>query len=157
MSTANYHIYDSAIVDAPIEEVWAAVRDMMQLLHIVFGDMVKDCQWVDGGSAERIPSRFKFTLTASGETPLEEVAARSEIDHSVTYRMIGAAVGIEGYVATYRLRPITNEPGRTFVEWPREFAVAPGQDAAKVVPFLTSIASQEVAALRTYFQRRTSR
>ena len=118
-----------------------------------YSDAVKDAHWVDGGSAEKIPSRFRFTLAATGETPLEEVSGRDEVDHSVTYRMLGQAVGIEGYVATYRLRPVTNEPGKTFIEWPREFGVAPGGDPAKVVPFLASLASQEVATLKGYFGR----
>jgi hypothetical protein len=152
MSTAKYEIYDSAILDAPIEEVWPIIRDIIKLLPIVFGDAVKDAHWVDGGSAEKIPARFTFTLAATGDMPVEEVSGRSEIDHSLTYRMIGRAVGIEDYVATYRLRPITNEPGKTFIEWPRQFSVAPGEDPAKVVPFITSLGSQEVAAMKKYFQ-----
>jgi len=153
MSSAKYSVYDSAILDAPLEVVWPVVRDIVRLLPIVFGDTVKDYHWVDGGSADKIPSRFTFTLVATGDSPLEEVSGRSEIDHSVTYRMIGQAAGLEGYVATYRLRPITNEPGKTFIEWPREFGLAPGADPAKVVPFITSLTAQEVAALKKHFER----
>ena len=65
MLKAKYHVYDSAVLDAPIEEVWALVRDMVTLLPLVFGDGVKDYRWVEGGSAEKIPSRFQFTLLPS--------------------------------------------------------------------------------------------
>ena len=92
-------------------------------------------------------------LAASGGAPLEEVIGRSEIEHTVTYRMIGQALGIKGYVATYRLRPITNEPGRTFIEWPREFGLAPGADAETVVPMIKALAAQEVATLKKHFSR----
>lgn len=155
MTQAKYHLYDSAILDAPVEEVWRVIRDMMQLLPLVFGDGVKDCRWVDGGSAEKVPSRFQFTLHPSGDTPLEEVVGRSEVERSLTYRMIGSAVGIEGYVATYRLRPVTDEPGKSFIEWPREFSVAEGSDPAKVVPFLASLCAQEVARLKAHFAGRS--
>jgi hypothetical protein len=154
MIKAKYSIYDSAILDAPIEEVWPVVRDILQILPIVFGDQVKDCRWVEGGSAEHVPARFQFTLVATGETPLEEVVGRSETEHSLTYRMLGQAVGIEGYIATYRLRPVTNEPGKTFIEWPRDFSVVEGKNPAEVAPFLASLATQEVAAMKKYFERR---
>ncbi len=156
MPAAKYHVYDSAVLDAPVEEVWPVVRDILRVLPIVFGDAVKDAHWVDGGSAEKIPSRFQFTLQPSGETALEEVCGRSESDHSVTYRMIGQAVGVEGYIATYRLRPITNEPGKTFIDWVRDFAVAPGHDPAKVAPFLASLTAQETVALKKHFSKRSS-
>ncbi|HEU4535346.1 MAG TPA: SRPBCC family protein [Polyangiaceae bacterium] len=154
MLKAKYHIYDSAVLDAPLEEVWATARDIMKLLPLVFGDAVQDYHWVDGGSAEIIPSRFRFTLRPSGETALEEVVARDEVEHSVTYRMIGQAVGIEDYVATYRFRPITNEPGKTFLEWPREFSIAPGQAPEQVAPTLAGLSAQEVAAIKAHFAKR---
>jgi hypothetical protein len=154
MLKAKYHVYDSAVLDAPLEEVWPVVRDMMQLLPLVFGDGVKDYHWLEGGSAETIPARFRFTLHPSGATATEEVSARSEVDHSVTYRMLGAAVGIEGYVATYRLFRVTNEPGKTFIEWPREFSVAPGGDPDKVVPFIAGLTANEAAAVKAHFAKR---
>jgi polyketide cyclase/dehydrase/lipid transport protein len=154
MLTAKYHVYDSAVLDAPLRDVWGVVRDMMQLLPIVFGESVQDYRWVDGGSVDVVPSRFQFTLQPAGATALEEVSARSEIDHSVTYRMIGQAVGIEGYVATYRLLPVTSEPGKTFLDWHREFAVTPGQDAAQVSSFIADLCAQEVATLKAHFAKR---
>jgi len=156
MLEAKYRVYDSAVLDVPLEEAWPILRDILRVLPIVFGDGVKDFKWVDGGSAEKIPSRFQFTLQATGETVLEEVSGRSESEHSVTYRMIGQAVGITGYIATYQLRPVTSEPGKTFVDWERDFAVAPGNDPEKVAPFLASLAAQEMVALKKHFSKRSS-
>ncbi len=157
MLEAKYRVYDSAVLDAPIHEVWPVLRDIVRLLPLVFGDAVRDYRWVEGGSAEKIPSRFQFTLQPGGETVLEEVSGRSETEHCVTYRMIGQAVGITGYVATYQLRPITSEPGKTFLDWTREFAIAPGNDPAKVAPFIASLTAQEVAALKKHFSPCSSR
>jgi hypothetical protein len=156
MLEAKYRVYDSAVLDAPIEEVWPIIRDMMQLLPLVFGKGVEDCRWIEGGSAEKIPSRFQFTLQPTGDTPLEEVCGRSETDHSVTYRMLGKAIGITGYIATYQLRPITSEPGKCFLDWTREFAVLPDQDAAKISAFLAGLTAQEVATVKAHFSKRSS-
>jgi hypothetical protein len=68
--------------------------------------------------------------------------------------MIGQALGIKGYVATYRLRPVTNEPGKTFLEWPREFSVASGQDPAQIAPFIAGLGAKEVAAFKAHFAKR---
>lgn len=154
MLAARYHVYDSAVVDAPIEEAWRELRDVIKLLPIVFGDAVKDYRYVDGGSAETIPSRFEFTLHPSGEKALEEVVARSEVEHSVTYRLLGQVLGAEGYIATYRLRPVTTEPGKTFVEWSREFGVAPGHEAEKVVPSMAALTAKELVTIKEHFARR---
>lgn len=157
MSKPIYQVYDSAVLDAPIEEVWGVLRDIMKLLPVLFGKALQGHQWVDGGSAERIPSRFQLAVQPSGETALHEVVARSEIDHSLTYRNIGGAMGLERYVSTFRLRPVTSEPGKTFIEWPREFGVAAGQDATKLVPFIAAVSAKEVATLKEHFSRRSSR
>ncbi|AUX22629.1 hypothetical protein SOCEGT47_031330 [Sorangium cellulosum] len=153
MIEARYHVYDSAVLDAPIEEVWQEIRDVTKLIPIVFGDSVKEYGYVDGGSAEKVPSRFAFTL-ASGERSVEEVVARSETERSVTYRLHGQIFGIEGYTGTYRLRRITTEPGKTFLEFPREFGVAAGNDPAQVVPSLAALTAKEVATIKAYFTKR---
>ncbi|WP_437759984.1 SRPBCC family protein [Sorangium sp. So ce1389] len=154
MLEARYHVYDSAVLDAPIEEAWRELRDVVTLLPVVFGDAVKDYRYVDGGSAEKIPSRFEFTLHPSGETAQEEVVARSETEHSLTYRLLGQVLGIEGYIATYRLRRITTEPDKTFLEWPREFGVAAGHDPAAVVPSIAALTAKEVLTIKAYFAKR---
>jgi hypothetical protein len=70
--------------------------------------------------------------------------------------MIGQAVGVTGYIATYQLRSVTTEPGKTFLDWVRDFGVAPGHDPAKVAPFLASLTAQEALALKKHFARRAS-
>ncbi len=68
--------------------------------------------------------------------------------------MLGQAVGITGYIATYQLRPLTTEPGKTFLDWGREFAVAPGHDPAQVVPFLATLTAQDALALKKPFSKK---
>lgn len=73
----------------------------------------------------------------------------------MTYRLIGESQGITGYIATYQLRPITTEPGRTFLDWAREFAVASGNDPAKVASSMASTTAQEPLALGKHFSKRS--
>ena len=51
------------------------------------------------------------------------------------------------FVASNRLRPVTNEPGKTFLEWPREFGIAPGGDPAVILPMMIKTTAGHVAAL----------
>jgi hypothetical protein len=149
----KYSVYDSAVIDAPIDEVWREVRDMMKLLPICFGNTISDVRWVDGGDAEKIPSRFEFKLQPGGQRLDEEVVARSETEYSLTYRQHGAELNITEYVATYRLKPITNEPGKTFLEWSRDFAVTDDGNPAETVPFLRGLTAKEVDAVKKHFAR----
>jgi hypothetical protein len=150
VNIAKYSIYDSVILDTPLEKVWQEIRDMSKLVAIAFGEGSKDFTWVDGGSAEKVPVRYEVTLVPSGQRLLDEVIGRSESDHSVTYRsIVGGA--LEGYIATYRLRPVTNEPGKTFLEWPREFGIAQGGDPAVILPIMTKTTAGHVAALKKHF------
>src|SRR5512140_2402081 len=109
MSIAKYAVYNSVILDAPIEKVWQQIREMPRLVAIAFGEGAKDFTWLDGGSPEKVPSRYQVTLVSTGGTLVEEVVGRSESEHSLTYRSIDGGM-LEGYIATYRLRPVTNEP-----------------------------------------------
>jgi hypothetical protein len=156
MHEARFRVYDSAVLNAPIEKVWPVLRDVVSLLPLTFGNAIRDYGWVKGGSAEKIPSRLKFTFQDSGETVLLDVIARSETDHSVTYQLVGQAVGITNYSATYQLRPVTTEPGKTFLDWVRDFGVVPGNDPAKVAPFMASLTEKETRALKKHFGKRAS-
>jgi hypothetical protein len=51
---------------------------MMALLPMVFGDAIENAHRVDGGSVDRVPSRFEFTLLPGGDVALEEVVGRNE-------------------------------------------------------------------------------
>ncbi|WP_224241273.1 SRPBCC family protein [Hyalangium gracile] len=155
MLEATYRVRDSAVLDAPIDEVWPIVRDIVRLVPLVFGEGFEACHWVEGCSAEQVPARYEVKSRSSGTSVLE-VVGRSETEYFVTYRLVGQALGITGYIATYQLRPITTEPDRTFLDWARQFAVAPGNDPAKVVPAMASSTAKEALALKKHFSKRST-
>ncbi|PSL57184.1 polyketide cyclase/dehydrase/lipid transport protein [Saccharothrix carnea] len=148
--TPKYSVYHSAVLDADPDEVWAQVRDMMLLLDIVFGDGVENAHWTNGGSAKKVPSRFEFTLLPNHDLAREEVVGRSETDRSLTYRSVDQVLFIVDYLATYRVRPVTNEPGRSFIDWHREFRVVAGAPAG-FLDDLEALFEQEIATVKAHF------
>ncbi|QQQ80040.1 SRPBCC family protein [Saccharothrix sp. 6-C] len=146
----KYAVYHSAVLDADPDRVWAEVRDMMALLDIVFGEGIEKARWTHGGSAEKVPSPFEFTLLPHHDLAREEVVGRSETDRSLTYRSVDQVLFIVDYLATYRVRPVTNEPGRSFVDWEREFRVVPDAPAG-FLDDLEALFAQEIASVKAHF------
>ncbi|GAB2967126.1 SRPBCC family protein [Saccharothrix stipae] len=146
----KYSVYHSAVLDADADEVWGQVRDMMVLLDIVFGDGVENAHWTHGGSVKKVPSSFEFTLLPNHDLAREEVVGRSETDRSLTYRSVAQVLFIVDYVATYRVRPVTDEPGRSFIDWQREFRVVPGVPDGSVAD-LEALFAQEIASVKAHF------
>ncbi len=151
MLTARYHLYLSTVLDASLDVVWPVLRDMMQLLPLAFEDAVTDYRWVEGGSADHIPARFQFTLQPGDFQIREEVVGRSEPEHSLTYRTLGPALAFAEYLSTLRLKPITDDPSRTFLEWSRDFSLVEGTDAAPFLAMYGDLAAQEVARVKARF------
>lgn len=146
----KFSVYHSAVLDADPDAVWTEVRDMMRLLKIVFGAGVENAHWVGRASAETVPARFDFTLLPNHDLAQEEVVARSEVERSLTYRSVAQVLSIVDYVATYRVRPVTNEPGRSFIDWSREFRVVDGADP-EFLPSIEALFDQEIASVKSHF------
>ncbi|MFT7840332.1 SRPBCC family protein [Saccharothrix sp. BKS2] len=149
----KFSVYHSAVLDAAPDVVWAQVRDMMVLLDIVFGEGVDNAHWVSGGSAEHVPSSFEFTLLPNNDLAREEVVGRSEVDRSLTYRSVAQVLFIVDYVATYRVLPVTGEPGRSFIEWTREFRLVPDAPDG-FLDGIGALFAQEIATVEAHFARR---
>lgn len=150
MLKPEYTVYHSSVLDADPATVWAEVRDIMQLLDIVFGSNIKNPHWVQGGSVKKVPSMFEFTLLPGGDVVREEVIGRSEHERSLTYRSVGQVLSIIDYVATYRLLPVTNDPTRSFIEWSREFRVVEDADPG-FLPFIEELIGQEIDTVKAHF------
>ncbi|HEX8159406.1 MAG TPA: SRPBCC family protein [Solirubrobacteraceae bacterium] len=145
-----YTVYHSSILDADPDRVWIEMRDIMRTLDIIFGSDIEGAHWVNGGSVDRVPSRYEFTVLPGRDVALEEVVGRSEQERSLTYRSIGQVLEIYDYVATYRVLAVTNDPRRCFLEYTRQFRVtsAGGPDFAA---FIETLFDQEIDSVRAYF------
>ena len=60
----------------------------------------------------------------------EQLLTLSDYDYQCTYSILDSPMGVENYVATLKLTPVT-DGNRTFAEWSAEFDCPP--DRAKVL------------------------
>jgi hypothetical protein len=147
-------MYQTTVLEADPDTVWAEVRDVLKLVKILFGDTVANVRWVADGSSERVPSRYEFTMLQNQGLVQQEVAGRNEVERSLSYRTVAPVLCLYDYVATYRVFPVTNEPGRSFMVYSREFMVT--DDAApEIVGALLSMMDSQIDIVRDYFAPET--
>ena len=150
MSKPKYTMYHSTVLDADPDTVWAEVRDVLRVVKILFGDTVANVQWTDGGSPDRVPSRYEFTMLLNGGRVQQEVSGRSEATRTVTYRTAAPVLCLYDYVASYRVFAVTNDPGRCFLEYSREFMVTDDAEP-EIVGALITMMDNQINILRDYF------
>ncbi|MVU82990.1 hypothetical protein GPX89_37850 [Nocardia sp. ET3-3] len=149
----KHTMYHSTVVDADPETVWAVVRDALQLVAIVSGPAAKDVHWVGDAGPERVPALYNFTLVFSDGLVQQEIAGRDELKRLQTYRSIEPTMGVDRYVATIRVRSITNDPNRCFFDWTRELTIAEDADT-EVVETIIAMMAKQVDSVRDHFAQR---
>ena len=65
--------------------------------------------------------------TRDGGTIRERLLALSDYDYACTYSILESPMGVDNYVATLKLTPVT-DGARTFAEWSAEFDCAEGRE-----------------------------
>lgn len=156
IDTPNHTIHSSTLVEASPDTVWHELRDIVKLVTIVFGPAVRDVHWADGGSLERVPARYNFTMLPVEELAQQEIVGRDELARSVTYRAVAPVLCVLTYVGRYRVVPVTNDPDRCYVEWTREFTIA--EDAVpEVVEAVIEMMENQINNVRTHFAEQTTK
>ena len=118
-------VYRSMILDAPIEQVWAAVRS--------FDGVSK---WNPGVAKAHLESgaatqtgTIRHLDIVDGSAFRETLLAHSDLDHFYTYDILESPLPVTGYVSTHRFLPITHSL-QTLGIWESEFECAPDQAGA---------------------------
>lgn len=115
----------STIVDAPLEAVWAFLRDFNA--HDQWHPAVAVSRIEDGRQPDEIGCVRRFRL-ADGAELREQLLALNDLDHSFTYCILESPVPLVGYVATVALKPVT-DGNRTFWHWRCTFNPPPERAA----------------------------
>jgi uncharacterized protein YndB with AHSA1/START domain len=110
-------VYVSTVVDAPAERVWARIRDFNGLPTWV--PAVASSRIEGGGPADRVGAIRNFTLKDGGVIR-EQLLTLSDFDLQCGYSILDSPMGVENYVATLKLTPVT-DGDRCFAEWWAEF------------------------------------
>jgi len=114
----------SCIVDAPIERVWAVLRDFNS--HDQWHTVVAQSAIEDNKTSDRVGCVRNFTL-ADGNHVREMLLSLSDKDHISTYTIVEATVPLMRYVATVTLKPVT-DGNRTFWHWVSTFEAPIGME-----------------------------
>lgn len=119
------HVYVSTVVEAPVAPVWSVVRDFNGLPD--WTPFVAESRIEENRPADQIGCVRAFRLKDGGRIR-ERLLALSDYEFSQSYSILESPMGVENYVATLRLLPVT-DGGRTFAEWTADFDCAPGREA----------------------------
>ena len=118
-------VFRSVILDAPIEEVWAAVRAFDGVVH-----------WNPGVAAARMETgsptgvgSVRHLDIVDGTVFRETLLAHSDLEHFYTYDILESPLPCRNYVSTHRFIPIT-AGDKTLGIWESSFDCAADQEVA---------------------------
>jgi hypothetical protein len=143
-------VYTSSVIETTAEAVWALIRDFNGLpkWHPGIADSRIEGNW----PADRVGCIRNFRLRDGG-TIREQLLALSDFDFQCTYSILESPMGVENYVATLKLTPVT-DGNRTFAEWSAEFEAPPAQERRLAEDIGQGIFQVGFNALKSYFRQR---
>ena len=115
------NVFVSSVLDAPVDRVWARIRDFNALPR--WHPRIAESQIEDGLPSDKVGCVRSFRLQ-NGDRIRERLLGLSDHDLFCTYAILESPMPLENYVATIRLTPIS-DGDRTFIEWTAEFDCAP--------------------------------
>jgi len=146
--TTKIHV--SAVIEAPIADVWARIRDFnaMPQWHPVFAKSD-----IEGGLRSDTVGCVRSFYAKDGGHLREKLLSLSDLDHSCVYTILDSPMPIQNYVAGFRLYPIT-ETNQTFHEWWATFEVGPQDEAGIVDRVQNGTFRRAFQALNEHFRAR---
>ena len=82
----------------------------------------------------------------------EQLLSLSDYEMSFEYSILESPMGVENYIATFRLIPVTDSD-QTFAEWTAEFDAAPDREDGLVDSIGRNVFAAGLAALKARFNR----
>jgi hypothetical protein len=145
-------VYTSTVVDASADTVWARVRDFDGLPQ--WHPDIADSRIENSEPSDKVGCIRHFH-TRDGGMIRERLLALSDYDYSCTYSILESPMGVDNYVATLKLTPIT-DGSRTFAEWSAEFDCAEGRERELTELIGSGVFQGGFEALKRHFGLRRS-
>ena len=142
-------IVRSTVIDAPIERVWAVLRDFNS--HDRWHPAVAESRIEGGERSDQVGCVRSFSLK-DGNRIREQLLTLSEREHKSTYCIVEATVPLQRYVATVTLKPVTDGQ-RTFWHWESTFATPPGRERELRDMVAQGVYEAGFEALRRYLRQ----
>lgn len=139
----------STIIDAPIERVWAVLREFNS--HADWHGVVESSRIEGNERGDQVGCIRSFTLK-DGNHIREQLLTLSDKDHKSTYCIVEATLPLQRYVATLTLKPVT-DGNRTFWHWESTFGTPPGRERELRDTVTHGVYEAGFANLRRYLQQ----
>jgi Polyketide cyclase / dehydrase and lipid transport len=117
-------IYVSSVIDASAYTVWSRIRDFNALPQ--WHPIIADSRIENSQASDRVGCIRHFH-TKDGGMIRERLLGLSDYDFTCVYEILESPMGVENYIATLKLTPIT-DGNRCFAEWSAEFECAQGRE-----------------------------
>jgi NADPH:quinone reductase-like Zn-dependent oxidoreductase len=114
----------STIIHAPIEQVWAVLRDFNS--HDQWHSAIASSHIEGRDRSDQVGCVRSFTLK-DGNRIREQLIALDDVDHRSTYCIVESTVPLQRYVATVTLKPVTDSQS-TFWQWESTFQTPAGME-----------------------------
>ena len=118
-------VEQSAIIDAPVDRVWALLRDFNGHDHWHPG--VATSRIRDGIASDQVGAIRDFRLT-TGERLSEQLLKLSDEKRTFSYAIVDSEIPLMNYTAHVELKPVS-DTNRTFWRWWSRFDTPPGREA----------------------------
>ena len=142
-------VYTSSVIDASAEAVWAHVRDFNGLPK--WTPFVAESRIENGEPSDKIGCVRLFRLKDGGVIR-ERLLTLSDYDLQCTYEILESPMGVENYVATLKLTPVT-DGARCFAEWSAEFDCAEAREQELVETIGERVFQGGFDALKAHFRK----
>ena len=123
-TAAMVKVDKSTVIDAPIERVWAVLRDFNG--HESWHPAVAESRIENQNPADKIGAVRNFRLEDGGVLR-EQFLALSDREHSFSYCLLDTPIPLFNYVAHVALKPVT-DGNRTFWQWRSSFTTPEGRE-----------------------------
>jgi Polyketide cyclase / dehydrase and lipid transport len=117
-------VYTSTVINGSADAVWAIVRDFNGLPK--WTPFVAESRIEGGLPSDKVGCVRNFRLKDGGMIR-EQLLSLSDYDYQCTYSILESPMGVENYVATLKLTPVT-DGNTTFAEWWAEFDPPAGKE-----------------------------
>lgn len=121
-------VYVSSVINAPAPDIWRLVRNFNGLPD--WTPFVADSRIEQNLPADQVGCIRNFTLK-TGSRIRERLLALSDYDLSCTYSILESDMGVENYISTLSLTPVT-DGNLTFAEWTADFDCAEEREQALI-------------------------
>ena len=143
-------VYTSSVIDATADDVWSRIRDFNALP--IWHPSIADSRIENNQPSDRIGC-VRFFHLRDGGLIRERLLALSDYDFTCSYSILESPMGVENYVATLKLTPVT-DGGRCFAEWSAEFDCPASREAELSQMIGQGVSQVGFDALKRYFATR---